>query len=336
GMVVLDEVKGRRLTSSILATDMNRAALAKAKSGLYSKEAVAGLREDQLTRYFLFDGVYQVNQTLRSLIRFEFHNMTSDPPPRGMDVIFCRNVLIYYDEPTQVKICSTLTQALNPGGFLLLGKAELPKGPGREVVTLVDPKAKAYRRLSLMRVVVIGASAGGIDALTTLLGALPADIPATFLIVQHRWPTFRSNLADLLGQGCSLHVKEAEEGDFLKPGEVLLAPADHHLLIRYTRATLSHSEPVRFVRPSADLLFESAARYHKEAVIGVILSGTGKDGTDGAKAIKAWGGVVLVQDPVTTAFPEMPLSAIRAGVADHVLPLKGIAEKLADLCRPTA
>lgn len=335
GMVVLEGAKERGFNSSILATDLNRAALAKAKSGLYPKEALAGLKEEQLTRHFLFDGAYQVKPALKGLIRFEAHDLTSDPPPRGMDITFCRNVLIYYDEPTQVKICSTLVQALNPGGFLLLGKAELPKGPAREVATLVDPKAKAYRKLSLMRVVVIGASAGGIEALTTLLGALPTDIPASFLIVQHRWPTFRSNLADLLGRGCALRVKEVEEGDFLKPGEVLLALADHHLLIRYSRATLSRSEPVHFVRPSADLLFESAARYHKEAVIGVILSGTGKDGTDGARAIKERGGLVLVQDPATTAFPEMPLSAIRAGVVDHVLSLEGIAEKLAALCRPT-
>ncbi|MBI3989002.1 MAG: hypothetical protein HY347_05235 [candidate division NC10 bacterium] len=334
GMVVLEEARKRGFTSSILATDLNRAALAKAKSGLYPRQAVTGLKEEQLTRYFLFDGAYQVNQALKGLIRFEPHDLTSDPPPRGMDIIFCRNVLIYYDEPTQVKICSSLVQALNLGGFLLLGKVELPKGPAREDVTLVDPQAKAYRKLSLMRVVVIGASAGGIDALTTLLGALPADIPASFLIVQHRWPTFRSNLADLLGRGCPFRVKEAVEGDFLKPGEVLLAPADHHLLIRYTRATLTRSEPIRFVRPSADLLFESAARYHKETVIGVILSGTGKDGTDGAKAIKAQGGLVLAQDPATTTFPEMPLSAIRAGVVDHVLSLEGIAQTLAALCRP--
>jgi len=335
GMVVVDGAKGQGFNASILATDLNRGALAKAKRGLYPKEALAGLKEDQLARHFLVEGgAYQVSRTLQRLIRFEFHDLISDPPPRGMDVIFCRNVLIYYDEPTQVKICSTLTEALNPGGFLLLGTAELPKGPAREALTLVDPKAKVYRKLSAMRVVVIGASAGGIEALTILLGALPADIPAPFLIVQHRWPTFRSGLADLLGRGCALRVKEAEEGDFLKPGEVLLAPADHHLLVRYSRATLSRSEPVRFVRPSADLLFESAARYHREAVIGVILSGTGRDGTDGAKAIKEWGGLVLAQDPATTTFPEMPLSAIKAGVVDDVLPLEGIAKKLTALCRP--
>lgn len=181
-------------------------------------------------------------------------------------------------------------------------------------------------------IVAFAASAGGLKALTEVLGALPGDFPAAVVVLQHLDPRHRSLMAEILGRRTELRVREAAEGDRLVPGTAHVAPPDRHLLVNPDGTlSLSQSELVHFVRPSADLLFESVAASYRERAIAVILSGSGSDGAMGVKAIKKTGGTVIVQAPASAEFRGMPDAADLTGCADFVLPLAEIAPAIATL-----
>jgi two-component system chemotaxis response regulator CheB len=181
-------------------------------------------------------------------------------------------------------------------------------------------------------IIALAASAGGLRALTDVLAALPRDFPVALVVVQHLDPRHRSLMAEILGKRTSLVVKEAREGDTLERGVALIAPPNRHLLVNPDRTvSLSQSELVHFVRPSADLLFESTAAAYKERAIAVVLSGSGRDGAMGVKAIKKMGGTVIVQDEKTSQFFGMPEAAQQTGLVDFILPLPEIAPALRTL-----
>jgi two-component system chemotaxis response regulator CheB len=175
----------------------------------------------------------------------------------------------------------------------------------------------------------MAASAGGLNALSTVLAALPGAFPVPIVVVQHLDPRHRSLLASILARRTALKVTQAAHGEVTVPATVYLAPPDHHLLIDASGVlTLTHTELVHFVRPSADLLFESAAASFRAGAITVVLSGSGSDGAMGVKAIKKMGGTVIVQDERTSEYFGMPGAAIRTGAVDFVLPLEEIAPAL--------
>ena len=180
--------------------------------------------------------------------------------------------------------------------------------------------------------VAIAASAGGLNALSEVLSALPANFPATIVIVQHLDPRHRSLMADILSRRTPLKVKQAQEGDCLELGMVYIAPPNRHLLVNPDQTlSLTQSELVHFVRPSADLLFDSVAASHKEKAIAVVLTGTGNDGAMGVQAIDKMGGTVIAQDKETAEFFGMPGAAINTGAVDFILPLVEIAPALISL-----
>jgi two-component system chemotaxis response regulator CheB len=181
-------------------------------------------------------------------------------------------------------------------------------------------------------IVALAASAGGLKALTDVLAGLPRDFAAAIVVVQHLDPRHRSLMAELLGKRTALPVTEAHEGDALEPGHAYVAPPNCHLLVNPDRTlSLTQTELVHFVRPSADLLFESTAASYRERAIAVVLSGSGKDGAMGVKAIKKMGGTVIVQDERTSEFFGMPEAAQQTGMVDFVLPLHEIAPALQTL-----
>jgi len=181
-------------------------------------------------------------------------------------------------------------------------------------------------------IVAMAASAGGLNALLHVLQQLPGDFPAAILIVQHLDPRHRSLMADILRRRTSLHVKEAAAGDRLQPGHVLVAPPNQHLLVNPDGTiSLSQSQLVHFVRPSADLLFESVAASYQQRAIAVVLTGTGSDGSMGVRAIKKTGGTVIVEDEKTAEFSGMPASAIQTRCVDFILPLDEIPPALMTL-----
>lgn len=173
--------------------------------------------------------------------------------------------------------------------------------------------------------IVIGASAGALEALSAILPALPAEFRLPIVVVVHIPPDKRSVLAELFDAKCALNVVEAEDKEPLKPGAVFIAPPDYHLLVEADRSlALSSDEPVFFSRPSIDVLFDTAADAYGAALIGIILTGANQDGAAGLKAIADAGGTVLVQDPHEAFQDAMPLAAIDAVPDASVLSLASI------------
>jgi two-component system, chemotaxis family, protein-glutamate methylesterase/glutaminase len=185
---------------------------------------------------------------------------------------------------------------------------------------------------SATAVVGIAASAGGFNALKTVLLELPADLLAAVLIVQHIAPQYPSHLAELLTPFSTLHIKQAVERDTLSKGTIYIAPPDKHLVVNVDKLLhLTRAEKVLYVRPSANVLFNSIAETFGDHAIGIVLTGMGSDGANGVKAIKSMGGKVIVQDQATSAFFSMPNAAISTGSVDEILPLNDITAALVRL-----
>lgn len=178
-------------------------------------------------------------------------------------------------------------------------------------------------------IVALAASAGGIHTLMTIVEALPKDFPAPIVIVQHIDRRHKSLIADILQRRTKLKVAEAATGETVAPGKIYVAPPDHHLLLTQSGViNLTQSELIHFVRPSADLLFESVAAAYRDRAVAVVLSGFGTDGANGIRAIKSTGGTTFAQDQAPAEMFDMPGAAIATGCVDFVLPLVEIGPSL--------
>jgi two-component system, chemotaxis family, protein-glutamate methylesterase/glutaminase len=185
---------------------------------------------------------------------------------------------------------------------------------------------------SVTTVIALASSAGGLDALTHVLSALPPDLHAAIVVVQHLDPSRPSHLAEILARRTRLKVKQAIAHERLVDGTVFIGPPNSHLLVKGNgHLSLSDSALVHFTRPSADRLFESVAKSFREHAVAVVLTGTGLDGAAGAQVVKQCGGKVIVQDEATSAFFGMPGAAIRAGTVDMILALDAIPAALMSL-----
>ncbi|KAF1694203.1 chemotaxis protein CheB [Pseudoxanthomonas jiangsuensis] len=190
-------------------------------------------------------------------------------------------------------------------------------------------RAPASRLSDRFDAIVVGASAGGVSALRTLLDALPAGLPVPVLVVLHLPRDRPSQLAELFGHGCALPVAEAEDKAGLRPGTVWIAPPDYHLLVEdRTTLALSLDEPVMFSRPAIDPLFESAARVFGERLLALLLTGASSDGSEGIAAVRAAGGEAWIQSPDDAVSSTMPAAALAHAGADAVLTLDQIRERL--------
>jgi len=180
--------------------------------------------------------------------------------------------------------------------------------------------------------VVIGASAGGVQALTIVLQALPREFPLPIIVVQHVHPHSGHYLATLLDSKCSIQVKQADEKEMIQAGVAYIAPPNYHLLIEQDRSfSLSLEGPVNYSRPAVDVLFDSACDAYRDKLIGIILTGANHDGSQGLKRIKQRGGYVMVQDPATADAEVMPKAAIAATSVDNILPLEQLGPFLLQL-----
>jgi two-component system chemotaxis response regulator CheB len=184
-----------------------------------------------------------------------------------------------------------------------------------------------------VKLVAIGASYGGLYALMDLLGSLTTDFPCPIAVVQHRSAddVDETRLAHVLSRYSVLPVADAEHEQELLPAHVYLAPADYHLMIEQGHCELTVDDVVEYSRPSIDVLFESAADAYGAGVVGVLMTGFGRDGTRGMLAIRTAGGITIAEDPETALEPTMPRHAIEAGAATEVLPLDAIAPRLVEL-----
>jgi len=189
------------------------------------------------------------------------------------------------------------------------------------------PKAKTTLRPP--ELVAIASSTGGPSALLKILKSLPETFPIPIVIVQHICEGFGQGFVDWLNKECSLTVKTAERGEILSSGNIYVAPDGFHLLIDSGKVVrLSKSMPINGLRPCATLMMETAAKVCGGATIGVILTGMGRDGADGMKAIKEAGGMTIAQSPETCVVFGMPKEAIELGVIDKILPIERIANDL--------
>lgn len=180
----------------------------------------------------------------------------------------------------------------------------------------------------------MAASAGGLNALSVILGGLPADFPAAIAIVMHLSPDHKSLLAEILDSRSHLEVKQAHTGDILCHSSVFVAPPNHHMSVaKGGRLELSSSsaEKVHYARPSAEPLFASVAEVYQKNAIAAVLTGGDGDGSFGVQIIKEKGGKVIAQDRPTSQDFSMPETSIKTGDVDFILPLDEIAPKLIEL-----
>lgn len=185
-------------------------------------------------------------------------------------------------------------------------------------------------------IVVIGASAGGIEALRVLAGGLPADLPASLFIVLHTSPEAPSMLADILDRSGRLPALTPNDGELIRAGTIYVAPPDRHLLVEPNRVRVTRGPKENRFRPAVDPLFRSAAQTYGPRVVGVILTGYLDDGTAGLWTVKQLGGTAVVQDPADALVPFMPLNAVTHVRVDYCLPLEEIAPLLVRLTTEAA
>jgi two-component system chemotaxis response regulator CheB len=178
-------------------------------------------------------------------------------------------------------------------------------------------------------VVVIGASWGGLNAVGSILAAIPDDFQVPIVVAQHRAASDHGNLAQSLGQRSALPVEEVDDKSSLEQGRVYIAPSDYHTMLDGHAFSLSTDEHVHFSRPAIDVLFESAADSFGPQVIGVVLTGANRDGAEGLLRVKESGGYTIVQDPSSASQPVMPQAAIDTARPHTIVPLDKIPAVLA-------
>jgi two-component system, chemotaxis family, protein-glutamate methylesterase/glutaminase len=187
----------------------------------------------------------------------------------------------------------------------------------------------------LYSIVAIGTSWGGLMAVSKLLSELPAKFPIPIVMVQHRGKDSDKLLSQLLQDATPLMVCEIEDKDVLEPGKVHVAPADYHVMVERGYLSLTVEEPVRYSRPSIDVMFTSAGDTYGKEAIGVVLTGANEDGSRGLAHIVKRGGKALIQSPKTAEIPIMPEAAARAVPTAEVLPLLQIGKRLVELSHQT-
>jgi two-component system chemotaxis response regulator CheB len=289
--------------------------------------------------------------------------MTLDLEMPGMNgIAFLRKLLRF--RPMPVVVVSSLTpagsdlalQALEAGAVEVVAKPRSAPAASRTLANLASiVKGAAGARVELrgnpvqsrlpaavglavratQRIVVMGASTGGTQALQQVLMAMPKTAPG-IAVVQHMPEGFTKSFAERLNELCAVEVKEAQDQDALQPGRVLIAPGNHHLILRRSgsryRVEVKNGPLVSGHRPSVDLLFKSAARCAGRGAVGVLLTGMGKDGARGLLDMKKAGGSTIAQDEATCVVYGMPREAAALGAADRVTPLPRIAESILELC----
>lgn len=207
----------------------------------------------------------------------------------------------------------------------------------KEKMLKPDHISQAHRRISAFQrtdVLAIGVSTGGPNALVELLQSFSSDFPVPVLIVQHIPPSFTGLLAERLDSLCQIHVSEAASNQIVTPGTACIAPGDFHMAVRkYGNTVRIHTyqgPPENSCRPSADVLFRSAADVYGPHVLAVVLTGMGQDGLRGCERIRDAGGRILVQDEASSVVWGMPGFVAKAGLADKVLPLSQLAKEIED------
>ncbi|WXJ86320.1 Protein-glutamate methylesterase/protein-glutamine glutaminase [Moorella humiferrea] len=338
-LVVDDSAFIRRVVGDILANDPEIQVVGTARNGKEALEKASLLAPDVITldvEMPVMDGLETLEKLMAqkpvAVIMLSAHTEAGAVVTLRALELGAVDFVLKPQKPVEVKELAQIlpekvkAAARIPPRRLCLGK------PCREIV----PAPLLSAGMGRFDVVAVGTSTGGPAALQQVLTRLPADFPIGIVIVQHMPPGFTAALARRLNELSALEIREAQEGDVVAPGVVLIAPAGKQMVVERkgsvvrTHLTEDAGIPTIF-KPSADVLFLSVATVYGKRSLGVILTGMGNDGLRGLRAIKEQGGMVLAQDEETSIVYGMPRAAVEAGLADRVLPLPAIAGEIVSL-----
>jgi two-component system chemotaxis response regulator CheB len=339
-LVVDDSALMRKLIPLILERDPEIEVVGTAMDGAFALRKIAELHPDVVTLDLempRMDGLETLRMIMRGapmpVIVFSTHSKEGaystfkalalgaiDFVPKPRDAA-AGNL-----EPVASQLAEKIKVAKRAGG-----PKTLPR-PSAEPIAVVPSKKRTRPATPPNRVIAIGISTGGPNALQYLLSQIPGDFPATFVIVQHMPEGFTDMFARRLDECCALEVQEAKSGDLLVAGRVLICPGNRHMMVRRMprgeMVVLSDTPPINGHRPSADVLFHSVAQEFGLTSVGIIMTGMGEDGAEGIGAIKASGGMTVAQSEETCVVSGMPRTAILKGFIHKVVPLDGLAAYL--------
>lgn len=337
-LIIDDSVVIRQLLKDIFARDGSIEVVGTASDPIEGYDKIVQLKPDVLT--------LDVEMPRMDGITFLEKLMRSHPMPVVMISTLTREgseVTLRALELGAVDFIAKPTQSIFTGMSALAHEitskvkaaARARVRPRQAHVTPVEaPRVTLRSPTGPQRLVAIGASTGGPEAIRQVLQGLPAQVPP-IVIVQHMPPVFTRSFAERLDRLCTVRVKEAEDGDLLEPGHAYIAPGDYHLQVTRNgsqyRARVVQTEPVNRHRPSVDALFDSVVEASGAATVAVLLTGMGADGARGMKRLRDAGAHTIAQDEETCVVFGMPREAIQLGGAEFVLPLPQIAHKVVEL-----
>ena len=347
-LVVDDSAVVRQLLSELLASDPDIEVVGTAADPLLAREKIKRLNPDVLTldvEMPRMDGLAFLENLMR--LRPMPVVMVSSLTERGADITLQALALGAVDFVTKPK--AGLAQALGEYAEEITGKVKAAaRARVRPLATAAQPLVRleaapasgpvATRFRTTDRLIAIGASAGGTEALRVVLSQMPPDAPA-IVLTQHIPASFSRPFAERLDRHSAMLVREAGDGELILPGHVYLPPGDHHLRVvrdgARWRCRLDPGPPVNRHRPAVDVLFQSVAQSAGANAVGAILTGMGDDGARGLLELRQTGAPTLVQDEATSVVWGMPGAAMKLGAADEILPLDAIAGRLLELAGHT-
>jgi two-component system chemotaxis response regulator CheB len=343
-MVVDDSVVVRKIVTDVLSADPDIEVVGTAVNGKVAVAKLEQLKPDLITMDIEMpemNGIEAVRaiRALRNRVPIVMFSTLTDRGASATLDALSAGANDYVTKPANVgsvgQSMESVRQQLIPKIKGLTGRPVFLGTPPPAPVAPPRPAAPRTGPGKKPAVLVIGSSTGGPEALARVLPQLPAALPVPILLVQHMPPVFTRQFAQRLDRLCALRVVEATDGVPLEPGTVHLAPGDHHLVVRAgargLTTGLNQAPPENFCRPAVDPLFRSAVTAYDGAVLGVVLTGMGADGRNGAGEIRAHGGTVVVQDQATSVVWGMPGAVSQAGYADETLPLDRIPEAITRL-----
>ena len=345
-LVVDDSVVVRRLVTSVLESDPGIRVAGTAANGSIALSKVQQLAPDAVTldvEMPVMDGLATLKALRRTHPRLPvvmFSTLTERAATATLDAL-ALGASDYVTKPANVGSVqagmASVRDQLIPKIKALCGQRAAPAAVAAPAPAVPHPAAPAGDLPARVDVLAVGASTGGPDALAALLPQLPADLPVPVVVTQHMPPVFTRLFAQRLDTASALAVKEAEDGDVLQPGLVLLAPGDRHLDLEaaggQVRVRLSTAPPENYCRPAVDVMFRAVASAYGGRVLAVVLTGMGQDGARGADVLRRAGAEVLVQDAATSVVWGMPGAVATAGLAHRVLPLPAVAADVVSVLR---
>ena len=341
-LVVDDSALMRKLIPQILERDDSIEVVGTAMDGSFGLKKIEELKPQVVTLDLEMpgmNGIDMLKQTMRKLYPVPVI-VVSSYSTEGASITFKALGLGAVDFVAKPKDVSTRMPEIAAELIAKIKAASLSKGSSVKLLheRAQERKAPLATGQAPTRIVAIGVSTGGPNALQYMFSQLPGDFPGTILVVQHMPENFTEMFARRLDECCPLRVKEAQSGDLLIPGRVLVCPGSRHLKAKRLPlgnvALLSDEPRIRGHRPSADVLFRSVAEEFGPQVVGVIMTGMGDDGADGLGAVKAAGGVTIAQSEESCVVFGMPKDAIDRGFATRVVDLDAMASTLVAQCAP--